>query len=62
MTTIALPKPHPAQLAVRSEARRYNVVNCGRRWGKTDMGVTMCTEEALAGKPAGWFRTELRPA
>ena len=26
---------HPAQLRVIQEGRRFNVVCCGRRWGKT---------------------------
>lgn len=31
---IQLPKPHAAQRRVIQEARRFNVVDCGRRWGK----------------------------
>jgi hypothetical protein len=30
-------------------------VCCGRRWGKTTLGVNRITETALAGLPAAWF-------
>lgn len=53
--TIELPRPHPAQQQVLDEARRFNVVACGRRWGKTDMGIALNIETALAGHPAAWF-------
>ncbi len=55
VTTIVLPYPHPAQQTVLQEAKRFNVVVCGRRWGKTDMGVTGSIETALDGKYSGWF-------
>lgn len=53
---VALPRPHEAQQLVIREARRFNVVDCGRRWGKTTLG-----EDRLAGPavldhlPVGWF-------
>lgn len=53
--TIQLPKPHPAQLKVRNEAERFNVLACGRRWGKTLFCSSLVAETALEGKPAGWF-------
>jgi len=53
--TIRLLKPHPAQLQVMREAERYNVLTCGRRWGKTRMGGELAIKTALAGQPAGWF-------
>lgn len=36
---INLPKLHPAQQRIISESRRYNVANCGRRFGKTFMAA-----------------------
>lgn len=42
------------------EAGRYNVVACGRRWGKSILGVNLACETALAGYPAGWFAPEYR--
>lgn len=31
---ITLPRPHAGQHQVIDEARRFNLLNCGRRWGK----------------------------
>lgn len=52
---IVLPRLYPAQLVVRKQARRYNMICCGRRWGKTTMAVNLLAEVILAGQPAGWF-------
>ena len=52
---IVLPRLYPAQLVVRKQARRYNMICCGRRWGKTTMAVNLLAEVLLAGQPAGWF-------
>jgi hypothetical protein len=35
--------------------RRFNVVDCGRRFGKTVLGVNRIIPPALEGAPAGWF-------
>lgn len=43
------------QSRVMAAARRYNVLECGRRFGKTTLGVTIACEALLAGKPVGWF-------
>ena len=52
---IALRQPHPAQQQVINESSRFNVLALGRRWGKTDMGVTLALRTALRRQPAGWF-------
>lgn len=52
---LTLPKPHAAQTTVLSEQRRFNVVCCGRRFGKTTLGSHIIIEPALEGKPVGWF-------
>lgn len=52
---VELPAPHPAQRQVKAEARRYNVVCCGRRWGKTTLGVDRLIEPALNGHPVAWY-------
>lgn len=52
---LTLDRPHPAQQQVRSEAKRFNVLQCGRRWGKTKMGADLLIETALHGHPSGWF-------
>ena len=49
--------PHEAQRQVLSEARRFNVLACGRRWGKT----RFCTDQIIiptaleGGQPTAWF-------
>ena len=55
MPTLTLPKPHPAQQRVMDEAKRFNVVCCGRRWGKTELGMDRLIHQALEGKPVAWF-------
>lgn len=53
--TISLPRPHPGQRQVLREARRFNVVGCGRRFGKTTMGINRLVEPAVRGEPVAWF-------
>lgn len=36
-------------------AKRFNVLQCGRRSGKTTLGVDLAIDKALDGKPVGWF-------
>jgi hypothetical protein len=53
--TIKLPNLHPGQQIVEREARRFNVINCGRRWGKTKYCGRKLIEPALHGYPTAWF-------
>lgn len=53
--TITLNKPHTAQLQVLSEAKRFNVLDCGRRWGKSTLAENLLAEPALEGYPVGYF-------
>lgn len=46
---------HAAQRNVLSEARRFNVVNCGRRWGKDTMANNLYCETGLNGYAVAWF-------
>jgi hypothetical protein len=50
MPTLTLPKPHPAQQQVIDRSKRFNVLCCGRRWGKTELGMDRLIHPALAGK------------
>ena len=52
MPLIAL---HPGQLRVVKERERWNVLQCGRRFGKTKLGIRLAVDEALKGQPVGWF-------
>lgn len=52
---VKLPRLHAAQERVLREARRYNVLACGRRWGKTTLLMDIAINAALEGKRVGWF-------
>jgi hypothetical protein len=52
---IELPRLHPAQQQIVSEARRFNVLACGRRFGKSLLGVDRLVKPVLEGYPTGWF-------
>lgn len=52
---MTLPRPHPAQRRVIDEAARFNVVACGRRFGKSTLGMDRLVVPALEGKPVAWF-------
>jgi len=45
---------------VLSESRRFNVLCCGRRWGKSKLGLVQAARAALNGQPAGWFSPTYR--
>lgn len=51
---------HSAQQKVRASAKRFNVVDCGRRWGKTVLDCDLLMETALQGWPAGYFVPEYK--
>jgi hypothetical protein len=52
---LKLPRPHPGQREIIDNARRFNVIDCGRRWGKTLIGGELAAQTMLAGQPIGWF-------
>lgn len=52
---IILNQPHPAQDQVLNEAKRFNVLCCGRRWGKSALAVNLLSEPAINGFPVGYF-------
>lgn len=45
---------HPGQLEVARHEARFKVLACGRRWGKTTLGVYMCFITASEGGRAWW--------
>jgi len=49
-----LPALHPAQQRVLSEARRFNLLRAGRRFGKSTLGRHVLMHEALRFRPAAW--------
>src|SRR5688572_6911633 len=52
---IEIPALHPAQREIVQSAKRFNVLACGRRFGKTLLGIELDLEPALAGFPVAWF-------
>lgn len=48
-------RPHSGQRRVISEAARFNVLECGRRFGKTTLGEQLLIDPALRGHPVAWF-------
>ena len=48
-------KPHAAQLPIIRDARRFNVLVCGRRFGKTRLGVYMLAQTSTMKHPCAWF-------
>ena len=52
---VVLPSLHPAQQQIIDEARRFNVLACGRRFGKTLLGIDLIIDKVLDGYPVSWF-------
>jgi hypothetical protein len=50
-----LPSLHVGQQAVMDAHARFNVLACGRRFGKTTLGVNLLAPVALQGYPVAWF-------
>ena len=53
--TITLPKLHKSQQEVYNNAKRFTVVCCGRRWGKSTMSKSLIARAALNGVPVAYF-------
>lgn len=53
--SVMLPKYHAAQRQIRAEAARFNVLACGRRFGKTKFLKRLASESAIERYPVGWF-------
>lgn len=52
---IRTPALHAGQQEVRGQAQRFNVLRCGRRWGKSEFGLGLMLDTILTPRPAGWF-------
>lgn len=53
--TLTLPKPHQGQRKVLQEARRFNCLAAGRRFGKSTLMQEWAARPALESYPVGWF-------
>lgn len=60
--TLQLPSLHPGQRAVWQDGARFQVMACGRRWGKTRMGALRCIWEAVQGRRAWWVAPSYKMA
>ncbi len=55
-TSVRLVDLHVAQQQINRERRRFNVLACGRRFGKTLFGIQRTHKPLLSdGQPVGWF-------
>jgi hypothetical protein len=52
---ITLPTLHTEQRKIYQGRTRFNLVRCGRRWGKTAMAQTIAANSAANGRRVGWF-------
>jgi hypothetical protein len=52
---IEIPELHSAQQQIVDESQRFNVLACGRRFGKSLLGIQLDLEPALEGYPVAWF-------
>lgn len=53
--TVALKRLHPAQEEIIRTAKRFNILKCGRRFGKTVLAEEIAVQCALDGFPAGYW-------
>src|SRR5262245_30555866 len=49
------PKLHEAQKRMKAESARFNSASCGRRFGKSILGLDVACDYLIAGWPVGWF-------
>lgn len=59
-TKLKIPTPHADQHRAMALKARFRVVRCGRRWGKTALGVIAATSYAANGLYVGWFAPEYK--
>ena len=59
-TTIKLKYPHPGQAQVMDNPARFKVVACGRRWGKTELGITSILIAAIGQNKRCWWLAPTR--
>ncbi len=58
---IAVDDPHPAQKVVLDTAKQFNALCCGRRWGKTVIGINRVIDNAMMpNRRVGWFAPQYK--
>ncbi len=58
--TLTLRRPHPVQRQIIDECRRFNVISCGRRFGKSILSMNRLIRPALGGQPTAYFAPTYR--
>tara|TARA_S200002703_G_C3783706_1_gene241567 strand:- start:63 stop:1247 length:1185 start_codon:yes stop_codon:yes gene_type:complete len=51
---------HAGQIQVLHDSARFNVLECGRRFGKTHLGIQLAIDKAIDGAEVGWFAPTYR--
>jgi hypothetical protein len=59
---IQLPTYHQSQAEIARSLTRFNVLDCGRRWGKDVISRNWIVEGMLAGSPCAWFEPTYKEA
>jgi len=59
---IPLPELHPTQRQVMNQPARLKVLACGRRWGKTTLGIETAIDVALRSGVVWWVAPSYRMA
>jgi hypothetical protein len=59
---VEIPVFHDDQRKVFEMRARFRAVRCGRRWGKTKLGVSIGANYALKGYPVGFFAPDYKIA
>jgi hypothetical protein len=57
---VRLPKRHSGQQRIHDNAKRFTVIMCGRRFGKTKDGCRWIADGALKGERCGWFAPDYK--
>lgn len=58
--TVDFKELHSGQQQVIECIKRFNLLRCGRRFGKTEMGIELLCEPAIEGHPVGWFAPDYK--
>ena len=56
---LTIARPHVAQRKVLAEQKRFNVLCCGRRWGKTTIAQHVIVPAVASGQKWAWFAPRL---
>jgi hypothetical protein len=54
--------PHEAQRRVLEQSKRFNVLDCGRRFGKTELGIERAVDGLKRGLPVAWYAPTYKDA